>query len=212
MVLTNKLNILILFFILTLDAGKCLHAQDIVSIKQHLNYLGSDLFEGRGTGTIGGELAAKYLALYLNKYELTPMGYENTFYQYIPMHGSKPSDDSKIIIINESRDTLLIKKDFQFFHSGGRIFAPNPISIVFVGFGISAPEFEYNDYKNINVEGKVVLFIEGEPNSDNPNYFKGEFPTDYSFADTKQKIALSKGAVGTILLSAYSCKSNSDWI
>ena len=184
-------------------------AQDSVSIKKHLEYLGSDIFEGRGTGTIGGELAAKYLALHLNKYELTPMGYENTFYQYIPMHGSKPSDDSKIIIINETIDTLNIKKDFQFFHTGGRIIAPNPIPMVFVGFGISAQEFDYNDYENVNVEGKVVLFVEGEPSSDNPDYFNGEFPTNYSFADTKQKIALSKGAVGTILIPAYSCKSNS---
>ncbi len=206
----NKFKIIIFFFFLIFADGSLI-AQNSANIKRHLNYLGSDLFEGRGTGTIGGELTAKYLALHLTKYQLTPMGYANTFYQYIPMHGSKPNNNSKIIIINKGKDTLQIKEDFQFYHSGGRIFAPNPIAMAFVGFGISAPEFEYDDYDNINVEGKVVIFVEGEPTSDNSNYFNGEFPTKYSFADTKQKIALSKGAVGTILLPAYTCKSNNDW-
>ena len=208
--MNKQLNIVLLvtFFLCAVHTN---NAQDSLSIKKHLNYLGSDLFEGRGTGSIGGELAAKYIAINLNKYELTPMGYENTFYQYIPMHGSQATNDSKIIIVGDEVDTLIIKKDFQFFHTGGRIFAPNSIPIVFVGFGISAHEFDYDDYEGINVEGKVVLFVEGEPSSDNPDYFNGEFPTNYSFADTKQKIALSKGAVGTILIPAYSCKSNNDW-
>ena len=188
-----------------------MYSQDSSNIKKHLNYLGSDLFEGRGTGSIGGELAAKYIAINLNKYELTPMGYENTFYQYIPMHGSKATEDSKIVIVSDKADTLNIKDDFQFYHTGGRIFTPNEISTVFVGYGITADEYEYDDYKNINVEGKVVVYFEGEPSSDNPKYFKGELPTNYSFADTKQKIALSKGAVGTIQIPNYSCKSEIDW-
>ncbi len=57
-----------------------LSGQDSSNIKKHLSYLGSDLFEGRGTGSIGGELAAKYIAINLNKYELTPMGYEKYFF------------------------------------------------------------------------------------------------------------------------------------
>ena len=187
------------------------YPQDSTTIKKHLNYLGSDLFEGRGTGTIGGELSAKYLALCSNNYELLPMGYENTFYQYIPMHGIKPKDDSKIIIINNRKDTLQIKKDFQFYHVGGRMFAPNSISLVFVGYGIAAPEFNYDDYENVNVAGKIVLFFEGEPSSNNPEYFNGIYPSNYSFAGTKQKIALSKGAVGTIQIPTYSCQLDSDW-
>jgi len=204
-------NKIFLFLLATIFVTQANYPQDSTTIKKHLNYLGSDLFEGRGTGTIGGELTAKYLALYLNKYELMPMGYENTFYQYIPMHGIKPKDDSKIIIVNNAKDTLQIKKDFQFYHVGGRTFAPNPISIVFGGFGISAPEFNYDDYAEVNVEGKVVLFFEGEPSSNNPEYFNGIYPSNYSFADTKQKIALSKGAIGTIQVPTYSCLSDSDW-
>ena len=204
----NKIFLLLVTIIIVTKTN---YPQDSTTIKKHLNYLGSDLFEGRGTGTIGGELAAKYLALYLNKYELIPMGYENTFYQYIPMHGIKPKDDSKIIIINKTKDTLQIRKDFQFYHIGGRMFAPNPISLVFVGYGISAPEFNYDDYANVNVAGKIVLFFEGEPSSNNPEYFNGIYPSNYSFADTKQKIALSKGAVGTIQIPIISGQSQADW-
>lgn len=187
-------------------------AQDSTNFNRNLMYLGSDLFEGRGTGTIGGELTAKYLALNLNKYELNPMGYENTFYQYIPMHGNKPTNESKIILVNNSKDTLKIKEDFQFYHIGGRIFAPNPIPIVFVGYGITAQEFNYDDYSNVDVEGKIAVYFEGEPVSKNQDYFNGDYPTTYSFADTKQKIALSKGAIGTIQIPIFSCRTNPEWI
>lgn len=187
------------------------YAQDSTIIKRYLSYLGSDLFEGRGTGTIGGELTAKFIALNLNKYNLLPMGYENTFYQYIPMHSSMAKEDSKIIIVGNENDTLAIKKDFQFYHTSGRIFTPNSIPIVFVGYGIYAPEFDYDDYIGVNVEGKIVVYLEGEPFSENTNYFNGLYPTKYSFADTKQKIALSKGASGTIQIPINSCKTELDW-
>jgi Peptidase family M28 len=209
--LTKKFNKILLIHFFLLIIPQFSFPQDSTFIKSHLNYLGSDLFQGRGTGTIGGELAAKYIALYLNKYELLPMGYENTFYQYIPMHGTKPKDDSEIIIINKNHSSLKIKKDFQFFHIDGRIFAPNPIPMVFVGYGISAHEFGYDDYANVDVEGKVVLYLEGEPISENSEFFNGMLPTNYSFADTKQKIALSKGAVGTIQIPSFSCRSEADW-
>ena len=60
------------------------------NIKRHMQFLASDIFEGRGTGTTGGNLAAKYIALEYSKCNLKPVGNESTYYQYIPMHGSYP--------------------------------------------------------------------------------------------------------------------------
>ncbi len=210
-----KINYLLIGFVLLLSVHFTT-AQDSIRIKKHLKYLGSDLFEGRGTGTIGSELAAKYIAFNLNKYNITPLGYENTFYQYVPMHGSKATNKSYLIVLGNGKvenniDTLVINDDFLFSHAAGRIFTPNPIPIVFVGFGILANEYNYDDYKNINVEGKIVVFLEGEPYSDKRDFFKGNLKTIYSFPDTKQKIALSKGAVGTIQIPYLSGKVNASW-
>jgi len=205
------LRIILSGFVLFSVVAEISYAQDTLLIKKHLSYLGSDLFGGRGSGTIGGELSAKYIALYLNKYELKPMGYENTFYQYLPMHGSQAKESSKIILMNDSSDTLTINNDFEFFHTSGRIFTPNLISLAFVGYGIIASEFDYDDYKDVDVEGKIAVYFGGEPYSDDPDYFNGQYSSKYSFADTKQKIALSKGAVGTIQIPNYRGTAKDLW-
>ena len=72
--------------------------------------------------------------------------------------------------------------------------------MVFVGYGIVAPEFDHNDYADVDVRGKVVVFLGGEPPSEDPEYFGGEEPSVYSSVETKQRIALSRGAVGSVLL------------
>lgn len=204
----TTLNILF-YFTLIISTSNYLQAQNIQNIERHLSFLGSDLFEGRGTGTIGGELAAKYIALNLNKYELIPLGYENTFYQYIPMHETKPSEKSSIL--TSANDTLIFNEDFQFIHISGRIFTPNYVPLVFAGYGIDAPEYNYDDYDNVDVVGKIVVYLEGEPYSENQEYFQGDTPSTHYFSHTKQKVALSKGAIGSIQIPNMSCKSPGDW-
>jgi hypothetical protein len=168
---------------------------------RHINFLGSDLFEGRGTGTTGGNLAAKYLAQELSKLGLKPAGNDNTFYQNIPMHGSRVLNSSRLTLFsNEEQSELKLNKDYLLYQSGSQTFIPVPTQLVFVGYGIIAPEFDYNDYQEVDVEGKIVVFLEGEPSSDDKNFFNGEFPTIYSYPESKQKIAISRGARGSILI------------
>ncbi len=168
---------------------------------RHINFLGSDLFEGRGTGTTGGNLAAKYIALELSKLGLKPVGNENTFYQNIPMHGSRVLNSSRLTLFsNDAQIELKFNEDYLLYHSGSQTFIPVPTQLVFVGYGIIAPEFDYNDYQEVDVEGKIVVFLEGEPSSDDKNFFNGEIPTIYSYPESKQKIAISRGARGSILI------------
>jgi hypothetical protein len=72
---------------------------------------------------------------------------------------------------------------------------------VFVGYGIVAPEFDYNDYQSIDVQGKIVVYIDGEPASDDEDYFDGLAPTVYSYSESKRRIATGRGAAGTIQIS-----------
>jgi hypothetical protein len=171
------------------------------SIKGHTEILASDDFEGRGTGTTGGNLAAKYIASEFAKYGLKHVGYNNSFYQNIPMHGSYPLKTSELKIYNGEKERILeLGKDYLLYKSGQQTFTPSPLPIVFVGYGIVAPEFDYNDYQSVDVEGKIVLFLDGEPASDNPDFFYGEAPTIYKYPVSKQRIALSRGAAGSILI------------
>jgi len=171
-------------------------------IQRHMNFLASDIFEGRGTGTTGGNLAAKYIAQELSQYGLKAIGDGNTYYQYVPMHGSFPLKTSKLTLYQE-QDTiqLNLKEDYLLYKTGQQTFVPSPTPLVFVGYGIIAPEFDYNDYLETDVEGKIVVFLEDEPPSDDEEYFKGNIPTIYSYPESKHRLASSRGAAGSIMLS-----------
>jgi hypothetical protein len=172
------------------------------NIKRHMQFLASDIFEGRGTGTTGGNLAAKYIALEYSKYGLKPCSNENNYYQYIPMHGSFALPTSELKLFSGNNETTLkLNEDYLLFNSGQQTFVPIPLPLVFVGYGIIAPEYDYNDYQSIDVERKIVVFLEGEPKSDDPDYFKGKIPTVYSSPNAKQRLAISRGAAGCILIS-----------
>jgi len=183
--------------------------QTAASIEKHTRILASDEFGGRGTGTTGGLLAVEYIANEFKKYGLKPAGNENTFYQNIPMHGSFPLTTSELKIFSgDTEINLNLEKDYLLFKSGQQTFTPVPLPLVFVGYGIVAPEFDYNDYQSIDVEGKIVVFLDGEPESDNPEYFNGEAPTIYKYPSSKQRIALARGAAGSILIPDL---KNSNW-
>jgi len=208
--------VLILLSISTLSVPQIQNNLDVVDlnssvsqIEKHTSVLASDIFEGRGTGTTGGDLAAKYIALEYSKYGLKPVGNEPSYYQNIPMHGSFPLSSSELKIYLDSKETSLnLEKDYLIYKSGQQTFIPLPLQLVFVGYGIIAPEFDYNDYQSVDVEGKIVVFLAGEPESDNAEFFDGENPTIYSNAAPKQRIALSRGAAGSILIPEG---KNLDW-
>ncbi len=179
-------------------------ALDIISadsIRKHIEILGHDSLQGRGTGTKGEKIAAQYIASYLRKLNLHPMGDNGTYFQFIPMHGSFPLPQSNLqFICHGQKHSFILGKDYLLYKSGAQTYIPQPVPLVFVGYGIIAPEFDYNDYQLLDVEGKVVVCLLGEPSSDDPSYFNGHDPTIYSCPEAKQRFAISRGALGTILI------------
>ncbi len=185
---------------------------DVGKVKEHLEYLGSDLFAGRAAGSIGAALAAKYLALNLEQSGIQPAGDNNTFYQYVPMHGASPHIDTELkLFLNDNGLDLKLKKDFLMYGSGDRRYIPNKTELVFAGYGIIAPEFDYNDYESIEAEGKIIVVLGGEPNSNREDFFDGAKTTVYSYPGSKQRIALSRGALGTIIIPATSNDAEETW-
>jgi len=168
-------------------------------IKKYLNILAHDSLEGRGVGTKGGNLAANYISEQFSKYGLTKITSDNSYFQNIPMHGSIPLNSSDLQLISKT-DTMLLNyfADYFLYRSGQQTFLPSALPIVFVGYGIDAPEFDYNDYQSVDVEGKIVVYLDGEPYSEDEDYFAGNIPTNYSYPESKRRIAISHGVAGTI--------------
>lgn len=172
------------------------------SIYNNLKILADDSLQGRGVGSKGGNIAAEYIAKQFEYYGLEKILNNDSYFQNIPMHGSIPLLSSELVLYTRD-DTINLnyEKDYFLYKSGQQTFIPVPLPIVFVGYGIVAPEFDYNDYQSINVEGKIVVYIDGEPLSDDQEYFNGEFPTIYSYPESKRKTAIGRGAAGTIQIS-----------
>lgn len=170
-------------------------------IRRHVMVLGSDALEGRGPGTRGGRRAAAYIASQLAEYGLDPAGDDGGYFQQVPLHGSLPRPTCRLIVGSLGDETpLVLGRDYLLVTTGEQTLVPRSTPLVFVGYGIVAPEFDYNDYADVDVRGKAVVFLEGEPESSDPGFFLGEQPSVYSAMDTKQRIALSRGAVASVLL------------
>ncbi len=185
---------------------------DKVLLQRHIDILGSDLFEGRGTGTKGGELAAAYIAEQFKEIGLKPIGENNSYFQKIPLHGTNIVDKSKLTLIN-SNDSLHLEigEDYLLSNLGEQTIIPRGIELVFVGYGIIAPEFDHNDYLNKDIVGKIAVILNGEPYSEEYSYFNGDEPTIYSHIDVKHRIAISRGAAGTIIIPAGSIDNTKYW-
>jgi len=196
-----------IFFLTLLVAGNVnllCQTQPIFSkenLIRHTFALGSDEFEGRGTGESGGIKAAQYLANEFDKLNLIPLGEDSTYFQNIRMHGAKPLSSSELVLhYGNDKKNFNLWNDYLLYTTGEQTFIPTPLELVFVGYGIVAPEYDYNDYQSVNVEGKIVVFLDGEPYSNDDSFFDGERSTIYSYPEVKQRVALSRGARGSILI------------
>jgi hypothetical protein len=121
-------------------------------------------------------------------------------------------EDSRLILyVNEKPVVLSLNEDYLMYYTGEQTFIPNPIKLVFVGYGIVAPEFDYNDYQSVEVEGKIAVMLSGEPMSDDSNYFYGDRETIYSLPEAKQRLAISRGAGGCIIIPYKEDWTDADW-
>lgn len=185
---------------------------DTSFIKRHIEVLGSDLFEGRGTGTKGGELAANYIAKEFRKNKLSPIGDNQTYFQNVPLHGTTVLNSSKLTIyLGNDTLNLVLWKDYILSNTGEQTIIPSARDLVYVGYGIIAPEFDHNDYLGKDVTGKIAVMKDGEPSSNAAEYFNGDEPTIYSYPDVKHRLAISRGAAGTIIIPQFDSNDTSAW-
>jgi Zn-dependent M28 family amino/carboxypeptidase len=173
------------------------------AIRAHVRFLADDLLEGRGPGVRGGDLAARYIATQFELYGLKPAGDNGTYFQQVDFFGMKVNREQTTFNLVPSSGSPMD------LHFGTDYTVANPrhtpavdidAPIVFVGFGVNAPEFNWNDYAGIDVRGKVVLIIVGDPPSDDPNFFAGKALTYYGRWTYKYEEAGRRGAGGAIII------------
>ena len=171
-------------------------------IRAHVRFLSHDLLEGRGTGQRGGDIAAEYIATQFALYGLKPVGDNGTYLQKVPMVGITPSQETTFSLVpaSGSRMTLKVLDDYVSYDQTQQPQSDVDAPIVYVGYGIHAPEYNWDDYKDTDVRGKVLLMLVNEPASDDPKFFKGKALTYYGRWTYKYEEAARRGAVGVLLI------------
>jgi Peptidase family M28 len=168
-------------------------------LRSHMAFLADDLLEGRNTGTRGYQLAANYVRAQFEEMGLKPAGVNGSYFQNVHFRKIELSRDKSSFSIthNGSARKLTIEKDY--------VMAGNPVSadstaegnVVFVGYGVSAPEFNYDDYAGIDVHGKIVAVLYGAP---------ARLPSapgaHFSSSEQKLRVAAEHGAIGYISIWA----------
>jgi Zn-dependent M28 family amino/carboxypeptidase len=170
-------------------------------IKADVGYLASDRLEGRGPGTSGEELATDYLAGEFKKAGLKPAGERGTYFQRVPL----------VRVVTSPKSTLrAIKNDSTLDFPCGEEFSGTSYTqdaldqfdaeAIFVGHGITAPEFDWDDYKSVDVRGKVVVLFTNEPPSTDPKFFGGTALTYYGRWTFKFEEATRRGAKACFII------------
>ena len=172
------------------------------NIRWHVKFLADDLLEGRGTGQRGGDIAAEYIATQFALYGLKPAGDNGTYLQKVPMMGIATLPDSNYSLnpVKGEAISLRNKEDIVAMDETGDRSTTIDAPIVWIGYGIDAPEFNWNDYQDIDVKGKVLLMLVNEPPSDDPKYFGGRALTYYGRWTYKYEQAARMGAAGVLLI------------
>ncbi len=176
---------------------------DPEKIRAHVKFLSDDLLEGRGPGKRGAELAAKYIASQFALNGLKPAGDNGTYFQKVPLYAVHTIEDQTTFSFEPKSGApvnLKYSEDVVAKDTTGEASADIDAPIVFVGYGIDAPEYQWNDYAGIDVKGKVLLVVVNEPPSTDPDFFKAEALTYYGRWTYKYEQAARLGAVGVLII------------
>ncbi len=170
-------------------------------IREDVKYLSSDRLEGRGPGTRGEELTVEYLAEALRKAGVQPAGRRGTYFQTVPLLRVVTETTSSLSMVQEDKQVRFrIEEEFAGQSRTQRPEEEFDAEAVFVGHGITAPEYGWDDYAGTDVRGKVVVLFTNEPPSDDPRFFGGRALTYYGRWTYKFEEAARRGAKAALII------------
>ncbi|MYM35646.1 M28 family peptidase [Duganella sp. FT94W] len=184
------------------DAGKTAVVQE-APLRAHLQFLSSDLLEGRGTGQRGGDLTVAYLESQAQALGLKP-GNGDSYRQPVRIAGVKTLPADSTLKLEAGGKPLDIAFGKDWVYSPGDATAAHSFNagLVFVGYGINAPDEQWNDYKGVDLKGKILIMLvnDPQPTAEQPNRFNGKGLTYYGRWTYKYEEAQRQGAAGVLLI------------
>jgi len=179
-------------------AESCLTEQ---ALRGHIRFLADDLLEGRGPGSRGDELARAYIAAQFESLGLKPVLPNQAWMQPVPLVGVTAHVPATLAF-QKAGKSLELKRHEDYVFAAGKPqtqIAVNDAEIVFVGYGIQAPEYQWDDFKGMDLRGKVLLVMNNDP-ADDPKLFEGKRRLYYGRWDYKYASAARQGAAGAIII------------
>ncbi|MET0659812.1 MAG: M28 family metallopeptidase [Steroidobacteraceae bacterium] len=169
------------------------------ALQAHVTFLADDLLDGRAAASRGYEIASKYVASQLQQYGLKPAGDEGTWFQQVPLLEATPVLPGSSATLTRDNETIEFEysTDYlpgaDFLSSSSNVTAP----LAFAGFGIEAPEQQYNDFEHVDVTGRIAVIFSGAP---------ARFPATarayHSWSLRKWSKLVEHGAVGVIVVDS----------
>lgn len=175
-------------------------------LKHDVEYLSSDELEGRGIRTKGLEVAGEFLAKEFKKAGLYTAWYgDSPFQEFQLLNGSRRGAVQRVLFHREQGEKYLLTPNVDFSSLMKTTMGTMTLPVVFAGYGITAPELNYDDYANIRVAGKAVIILRHEPQKTDVNSpFDGASASRYAPVYTKIQNAISHGATAVILCDTHS--------
>ena len=174
---------------------------DASVLEGHVRFLSDDLLEGRGPASRGDELARLYLATEMQAMGLEPGGPNGQWQQPFPIVGVESTVPDTWTF--RTKDGSVPLKFWDEFIAASGVQEPTAqirdAELVFVGYGIVAPEYDWNDYKGMDLKGKVLVMLNNDPDWD-PKLFEGERRLYYGRWTYKYEIAAQQGAAAAIII------------
>jgi Zn-dependent M28 family amino/carboxypeptidase len=170
------------------------------ALRGHVRFLASDALEGRGPGTPGDQLAQQYLATQLETYGLEPAAPGGRWVQ--PVELISVTGAAQALTLKAGKETVRLTVREDFMAVAGDQAATTKVDsaeLVFVGYGITAPEYRWDDFKDVDVRGKVLVVLNNDP-EDDPALFAGRTRLWYGRWDYKFLEAKRRGAAGCLII------------
>ena len=171
-------------------------------IDGHLRFLSSDLLEGRAPATRGGRLTAEYIATQLRGFGLRP-GLDTSYFQTVPIDVVTADRATlRVTASDKATATLRHPEDVVVWAGSATTNSVAKGELVFVGYGSTAPEYRWDDFKGVDVKGKILLVLVNDPPApaSEPNLFGGKAMTYYGRWTYKFEEAERRGAVGALIV------------
>jgi Zn-dependent M28 family amino/carboxypeptidase len=178
-----------------------MHRIEAEKIRPHVRFLSHDLLEGRGVGQRGGRLAAQYIAAQFAAAGLEPGAPGGSFFQPVPLRTVEVLPGAQLgAHAGGKRLNWRWLEDFVGTSHLQQPAADFEAEAVFVGHGITAPEYQWDDYAGVDVRGKVVVLFTNEPPSSDEKFFKGRALTYYGRWTYKYEEAARRGAAAALII------------